>query len=402
MSSPYPPPPPLLPPAPVRRPRRTRLLAAGAAASVLLVGTGAGGAAVALRLLDSGSSAASAGTSQVPSTAAQDGTAVLPPTSPYSRRGQGYGSGSGSGSTSSETASDASAEQSEGIVQISSTLTNGSGAGTGLILSSDGTIVTNHHVVEGATSIEVTVVSSGRTYPARYVGGDAVTDVAVLQLEDAAGLTPAVLSDDAAQVGDAVTAVGDAGGDGGTLTASPGTVSALDQDITVQSSDGGGTALTDLIQLDAYIVPGDSGGAVLDSDGEVVGMNVAASSGSQRVTGYAIPIATVTAVVEQVEAGDESGDVELGYHGYLGVGLDPSAATPLVAQVVDGGAAERAGIAVGDTITAVDGTAVRTAEELRAAIAAHDAGDRVTLTWTAASGSGSESATVTLGEAPVS
>lgn len=400
MSSPYPPPPPLLPPAPVRRPRRTRLLAAGAAASVLLVGTGAGGAAVALRLLDSGSSAASAGTSQVPSTAAQDGTAVLPPTSPYSRRGQGYGSGSGS--TSSETASDASAEQSEGIVQISSTLTNGSGAGTGLILSSDGTIVTNHHVVEGATSIEVTVVSSGRTYPARYVGGDAVTDVAVLQLEDAAGLTPAVLSDDAAQVGDAVTAVGDAGGDGGTLTASPGTVSALDQDITVQSSDGGGTALTDLIQLDAYIVPGDSGGAVLDSDGEVVGMNVAASSGSQRVTGYAIPIATVTAVVEQVEAGDESGDVELGYHGYLGVGLDPSAATPLVTQVVDGGAAEQAGIAVGDTITAVDGTAVRTAEELQAAIAAHDAGDRVTLTWTAASGSGSESATVTLGEAPVS
>lgn len=400
MSSPYPPPPPLLPPAPVRRPRRTRLLAAGAAASVLLVGTGAGGAAVALRLLDAGSSAASAGTSQVPSTAAQDGTAVLPPTSPYSRRGQGYGSGSGS--TSSETASDASAEQSEGIVQISSTLTNGSGAGTGLILSSDGTIVTNHHVVEGATSIEVTVVSSGRTYPARYVGGDAVTDVAVLQLEDAAGLTPAVLSDDAAQVGDAVTAVGDAGGDGGTLTASPGTVSALDQDITVQSSDGGGTALTDLIQLDAYIVPGDSGGAVLDSDGEVVGMNVAASSGSQRVTGYAIPIATVTAVVEQVEAGDESGDVELGYHGYLGVGLDPSAATPLVTQVVDGGAAEQAGIAVGDTITAVDGTAVRTAEELQAAIAAHDAGDRVALTWTAASGSGSESATVTLGEAPVS
>lgn len=403
MSSPTPPPPPFLPPPP--RARRTRrLVAAGAAASVLLVGTGAGGAAVAMRLLDDDGTTPGAGTTGLgPSTTAQDGTGD-DPASPFARRDQGLVvPDQGLGATSAETAGDASAEQSEGIVQISSTMDGGTGAGTGLVLSSDGQVVTNHHVVEGATKIDVTVVSTRRTYTARYVGGDAVTDVAVLQLQDASGLTPAELSDDAARVGDEVTAVGDAGGDGGSLTASPGTVSALGQDITVQSTDGsaGGTRLTDLIQLDAYIVPGDSGGAVLDSDGEVVGMNVAASSGTRQVTGYAIPIATVESIVRKVEEGDESGDIELGYHGYLGVGLDPSATTPLVAQVLDDSAAGEAGVAVGDTITEVDGVAVPTAEALQQAIAATDAGDRVTLTWTGTDGR-EQTATVTLGEAPVS
>ncbi|NHA00136.1 trypsin-like serine protease [Nocardioides sp. W3-2-3] len=399
-----PPPPPYLPPPPPPVPaRRTRrLVAAGVAASVLLVGTGAAGAAVATRLLDDGPTPSAGTTEQGPSTTAQDGTGVAP-TSPYAQRGQGFVvPDQGLGSTSAETASDATAEQSAGIVQITSTLTDGTGAGTGLVLTSDGEVVTNHHVVEGATAIKVTDVSTGRTYTARYVGGDAVTDVAVLQLEDASGLTPADLSGDAAQVGDEITAVGDAGGDGGSLTASPGTVSALGQDITVESTDGsGGTELTDLIQMDAYVVPGDSGGAVLDSDGQVVGMNVAASSGSRQVVGYAIPIATVESVVRKIEDGDESGNVGSGYHGYLGVGLDPSATTPLVAQA-DGGLRRRGrGVAVGDTITKVDGVAVPTAEALQKAIAAKDAGDRVSLTWTGTDGR-SHTATATLGEAPVS
>ncbi|MEV5000899.1 S1C family serine protease [Nocardioides sp. LML1-1-1.1] len=405
MSSPTPPPPPpfLPPPPPTRAWRTRRLVAAGAAASVLLVGTGAGGAAVAMRLLDDGSTPSAGTTRQGPATTAQDGTGD-DPASPFAQRGQGLVvPDQGLGASSAQDAGDATAEQSAGIVQISSTMNGGTGAGTGLVLTSDGEIVTNHHVVEGATTIKVTVVSTGRTYTARYVGGDAVTDVAVLQLQDASGLTPADLSDDAAQVGDEVTAVGDAGGDGGTLTASPGSVSALGQDITVQSTDGsaGGTRLTDLIQLDAYVVPGDSGGAVLDSDGEVVGMNVAASSGSRQVTGYAIPIATVESVVRKIEDGDESGDIELGYQGYLGVGLDPSATTPLVAQLVEDSAAAEAGVEVGDTITKVDGTAVRTAEALQQAIAATDAGDRVALTWTGTDGQ-EHTATVTLGEAPVS
>lgn len=361
-------------------------LALGTAA-LLLVATGAGSAAVATRLLeDDPAPTPSATSTELPTT----------PGSPYVRR-QSYVP-----DTTSPDATDATEEQSTGIVQISSTLTNGTGAGTGLVLDADGTVVTNHHVVEGATAIEVTVATTGETYTARYVGGNAATDVAVLQLEDASGLTPVDLSDDPAEVGDEITAVGDAGGDGGALTASPGTVAALHDDITVESTDGsaGGTALTDLIRMDAYVVPGDSGGAVLDQDGEVVGMNVAASSGTRDVTGYAIPIATVEQVVAQVEADDTSDGVELGYDGYLGVALDPSASAPLVAEVTDGSAAASAGIQAGDTITRVDGTAVTTTDELRAAISAHDAGDRATVTWTTGSG-GTESATVTLGEAPV-
>lgn len=410
MSSPTPPPPPHLPPPPylpplprTRRSRR-RLVAAGAAGAVLMVGTGAATTAVALELLDRDGTT-SAGTSLVPSTTSQDDSGALPDTRELPQLTP-YGSGPGGGlapdtGTGGSTASDATDEQSTGIVQIASTLTNGTGAGTGLVLDPDGTIVTNHHVVDGATRIEVTVVSTGQTFDATYVGGDDVADVAVLQLEGASGLTPVDLSEDAAQVGDAITAVGDAGGDGGSLTAAPGTVSALGQDITVEETDGSAAKLTDLIQMDAYVVPGDSGGAVLDDEGDVVGMNVAASSGTGDVTGYAIPIATVDAIVEQVEAGDESGDVELGYSGYLGVGLDPSASSALVAQVIDDTAAEEAGLAVGDTITAVDGDTVRTAEALRTAIAAHDPGDSVTITWTTSGGT-TESATVTLGEGPVS
>ncbi|NYI46620.1 S1-C subfamily serine protease [Nocardioides aromaticivorans] len=404
MTSPTPPPPYLPPPPPppfgpaghARRRSGRGLVAAGVAGGVLLVGTGAATTAVALQVLDR-DGAASAGTSLVPSTTAQDGTGSRPDTGTLPELTP-YGGGQDAGS---ETASDASAEQSTGIVQITSTLTNGTGAGTGLVLDADGTIVTNHHVVDGATRIEVTVVSTGQTYRATYLGGDAVTDVAVLQLEGASGLTPVDLSDDAAQVGDQITAVGDAGGDGGSLTAAPGTVSALGQDITVQETDGSSTKLTDLIRMDAYVVPGDSGGAVLDDQGDVVGMNVAASSGSRNVTGYAIPIATVESVVDRIEAGDESGDIELGYSGYLGVGLDPSASSALIAQVIDDTAAEEAGLAVGDTITAVDGDTIGTADALRSAIAAHDPGDRVTITWTTSGGS-TRSATVTLGEGPVS
>lgn len=377
------------------------MVAAGAAGAVLLVGTGAATTAVALEVLDRDGTA-SAGSGLVPSTTTQDDAATLPDLRQLPRLAPyGRGSGDTDPDAGGGSATDASEEQSTGIVQISTTLTDGTGAGTGLVLDADGTIVTNHHVVDGATAIEVTVVSTGQTFSATYVGGDAVADVAVLQLEGASGLTPVDLSDDAAQVGDEITAVGDAGGDGGALTAAPGTVSALGQDITVESTDGSSSRLTDLIQMDAYVVPGDSGGAVLDEDGDVVGMNVAASSGSRDVTGYAIPIATVESIVDQIESGDESGDIELGRNGYLGVGLDPSASSALVAQVIDDTAAEEAGLAVGDTITSVDGDAVRSADALRSAIAAHDPGDSVTITWTT-SGGDTESATVTLGEGPVS
>lgn len=312
----------------------------------------------------------------------------------------GPATGSAGTGAPSDTATTATAKESVGLVEITSTLTNGTAAGTGLILSSDGTVVTNHHVVAGATGVRVTVVSTGATYTARYVGGDATADIAVLKLDGASGLTPVDLSPDAASTGDEVVAVGDANGDGGTLTASPGTVAATDQDITVQDDDGGSTRLTGLVALNAYVVPGDSGGAVLDSDGDVVGMNVAASSGSAAVTGYAIPIATVSSVVGEILDGTQSSEIGLGYHGFLGVGLDPATTSALVAGVEDSGAADDAGIVAGDTITSLDGTTIRSATQLRTLLAEHDGGDSVRVGWTT-SGGAKHTATVTLGRAPI-
>jgi S1-C subfamily serine protease len=198
--------------------------------------------------------------------------------------------------------------------------------------------------------------------------------------------------------GDQVTAVGDAGGDGGSLTASPGTVTALQQSITAQS-EGGGSAqrLTGLIQVDADLMPGDSGGALLNSDGNVVGMNVAASSDS--TTGFAIPMTTVMSVVHAIENGDSSGTVDIGYDAFLGVALANNSGTT-ISGVVDGGGAAAAGLRAGDRITAVDGTRVSTASGLRSAIASHSPGDQVRVTWTS-SGGQSHTATVTLGRAPI-
>ena len=223
---------------------------------------------------------------------------------------QGYGGygdlWNGSGTTQQQDATgssdttDASDAAEVGLVEITSTLTNGTAAGTGIVLSSDGTIVTNHHVVAGATAIKVTVVSTGQTYTAHYVGADPVKDVAVLKLVGAQGLQTASLDSSGVQSGDDVTAVGDANGDGGSLTAAAGTVTALDQSITVQDEDGTPHQLEGLIEVNADVIPGDSGGALRGSDGKVVGMNVAASSGTSDIRGYVIPLSTVLTAVQAI------------------------------------------------------------------------------------------------------
>jgi S1-C subfamily serine protease len=261
-------------------------------------------------------------------------------------------------------------------------------------------VVTNHHVVAGATSIKVRVVSTGQTYTATYIGGDATADVAVLKLVGARGLTPVTIANTAARAGDKVTAIGDAGGDGGSLTAAPGTVAALGQNITVGEEDGSSSSLTELIEMNADVVPGDSGGAVRNAADEVVGMNVAASTGSSNVTGYAIPIATVSKVASEILAGQASSTVALGYSGYLGVGLDPASEVPLVAELMNGGAASAAGIKVGATITKLNGTAITSGAQLRALLAKASPGDSATVTWKTARGV-TRSATLQLGTAPI-
>jgi S1-C subfamily serine protease len=317
------------------------------------------------------------------------------------RPGGGWSSGDGSGSApGSSSGSSADAAESVGIVDIDTVLQyqNSQAAGTGMVLTSDGEVLTNNHVVDGATSITVTVVSTGRTYSASVVGTDPSDDVAVLQLSDASGLQTARLSSTPATVGQAVTGVGNAGGTG-TLTAAPGTVTALDQTITASDQSGGNAEqLSGLIETDAAIQAGDSGGPLFDTaTGRVIGMDTAASSGG-AAQGYAIPIATAEAIARQIESGVDNATIHQGYPAFLGVSVQDGDGAA-VADVVSDGPAAQAGIAGGDVITAVGGTSVGSADDLSTALAGYSPGDRVSISWTDASGA-AQSATVTLATGP--
>lgn len=350
--------------------------------------------------------------------------------------GYGYGSGSGgsgssSGSSGSSALASATAAQEVGVVDITSQLTydQAESAGTGLVLTSNGEILTNNHVVEGATSISVTVVSTGAQYTATVVGTDATDDIAVLQLGNASGLSTATLDTASdASVGEAVTGVGNAGGTGGTPSASPGTITALDQTITTQAEQTAASeTLTGLIETDADIQAGDSGGPLFNSADQVIGIDTAAEQGG-ATAGYAIPIETALTIAGQIESGRSSSTVTIGYPAFLGVEVDSAAGASTgsgdgsafggfgsgsstgdttgaatsgatIAGVIDGSPAAAAGLTTGDTITAVNGTAIDSASALTAALGAHAPGDSVSVTWTDASGT-SHTATVTLAQGP--
>jgi len=260
--------------------------------------------------------------------------------------------------------------------------------------------VTNHHVVKGSTEVSVTLATTGSAYEAEVLGTDATHDVAVLRLVDAPPLQEVTTDPARPAVGDAVTAVGDAGGDGGTLTAAEGTVTDSHEPVTVTNDDGTETTIRDLVEVDADIVSGDSGGAVLDTDGEAVGMSVAASSGGTDITGYVIPIRRVLRIAEKILSGDESATVSVGYDAFLGVQLASGTRAATIAGVLEDGAAAQAGIEAGDTVAAIGGTATRTIAALRRVVASHDAGDQVRVAWTDSLGE-THSGQLTLGRAPV-
>jgi S1-C subfamily serine protease len=307
----------------------------------------------------------------------------------------------------------AAAAVSKGLVDVNTTIgyDGAQGAGTGIVLSADGLVLTNHHVVSGATAIRVTAIADGKAYDATVLGYDSTHDVAVLRLKGASGLTVAPLgSSSTVKVGDAVVAVGNAGGRGGTPSAVAGRVRALDQQITVQDErDGSPQRLTGLIQLDAAIVPGDSGGAVVDADGKVVGLVTAASAGAGSgdpgaAVGFAVPINQARSIARQIIDGRSSSTVHIGGTPFLGVQLVPGsslgAAGAQVAGVVPGSPAARAGIQQGDEVTALDGDAVASADALHAAVAAHEPGDSVKVAWTDAAGT-KHRTTLKLGSGPV-
>jgi S1-C subfamily serine protease len=389
------------PVAPTTTPLRSRRSRVALAATLTAVGV-AGGA-----LIGVGTSAA---------TTAGSGSETASQTAPTATLGRGglggfggwpYGTGGGStgattGGSASSAATTVTADQQIGLVNIDTVLSyeSGQAAGTGMVLSSDGEILTNNHVVEGATSISVTVVSTGQTYTATVVGTDPTDDVAVLQLEDASGLQVADFSDQAADLGDTVTAVGNAGGTG-TPSAATGTVTAVEQTIT--ASDGTGSnaeRLDGLIETDADVQAGDSGGPLYDTaSGEIVGMDTAASSGPV-VDGYAIPIDDALAIAEQITGGVDNATIHQGYPAFLGVSVAPTASGGAgVAGVLSGGPAQAAGLSAGDVITSIDGTAIGSADDLATAMSAHDPGETVSVTWTDAAGT-SQTAPVTLATGP--
>ncbi|HVN12487.1 MAG TPA: trypsin-like peptidase domain-containing protein [Kineosporiaceae bacterium] len=311
--------------------------------------------------------------------------------------GGGRSGGSAFGS-SVTTATDA---QQAGVVDIDVALdSGGQAAGTGMILTSTGEVLTNRHVVSGETSMTVTVPATGRTYAAHVVGVAADTDVAVVQMEGASGLDTVKPATHAVSVGDAVVGVGNAGGQGGTPSAAPGQVTDLDQSITATGEDGSDPEqLTGLIETDAAIQPGDSGGPLYDASSTVVGMDTAGSSSGD---GYAIPIDTALAAARQIAsgggqpAGTGQSQAQPSASGYLGVEAEDGAAGVQVVGVVDGAPASTAGLAAGDTITSVARRPVQTVSDLGSVMSSLAPGQTVGITWMDPSGQ-AHAAQVTLG-----
>jgi S1-C subfamily serine protease len=332
----------------------------------------------------------------------QASPAVVQPGSTGRAPWGGWGSGDGtSGNAQPASTGTATTAQEVGVVDIDTVLQyqQAEAAGTGMILTSNGEVLTNNHVVDGATKITVTVVSTGASYTATVVGTDPTDDVAVLQLQHASGLQTVSIRSAAAKVGESVTAVGNAGGAGGTPSAATGTVTALNRSITASDENGANPEqISGLIETNADVQAGDSGGPLYDSSGKVIGMDTAASSGPVA-DAYAIPISTATAIADKIESGVDNATIHQGYPAFLGVSVQDGDGGAAVADVVSGSAADDAGIVAGDVITAVGGQAVSSADSLSSAMAALSAGQHATVTWTDSSGA-AHSATVTLGTGP--
>ena len=387
--------------------------------------------------------------------------------SPFSGGSGNSGTSGNSGSSSSGSGgpSDVSAIASKvdpGLVDVNTTLgyQQEQAAGTGIVLTSNGIVLTNNHVIDGATSISVTDVGNQKTYTASVVGYDRTKDIAVLQLHNASGLQTASIGNSSnASVGQQVVGVGNAGGTGGTPSAAGGTVTALNQSITA-SDEGDGTSeqLSGLIQTNANIQPGDSGGALVDTSGQVLGMDTAASEGysftyngqSSGNQGFAIPINTALSIAHTIEAGNASTTIHIGETAFLGVDISPngsssgsgnggiggsgggnpfggfggfggntgstgntgntgntggsgntgsSSSGASVAGVVTNGPAQEAGLAEGDVITSIGGKTINSANDLTNDMGIYHPGDKVQIGWTDGSGQ-THTATVQLSSGP--
>lgn len=261
------------------------------------------------------------------------------------------------------------------------------GNGAGFVIDPGGQVLTNFHVVSGADRITATV--GGRSYPAELVGYNRRRDIAVLQLLGAAGLPPAPIGDSAQlAVGEPVVALGNANGTGGPLTREIGTVTEFGR--TVQAEDaltGSTDELTGLFEFAAPVVAGDSGGPVINGAGQVVGVTTAASVNYRfgpGGEGFAILINDAMAIGNQIRSRAPSPDVHIGPPVLLGVGVRSAPQRGpgvLIAEVLRGGPAERAGLVDGDIITVLDGVPLDSATTLTYVLDRHYPGDVIDLTW---------------------
>ena len=426
----WPPPPPMPAPAPAPKKRNgLRLIAVGTLAVAIAAGTGVVvGHAV-------WASPSNSTINALPSAGSSSGSSGL---------GSGsFGSGSTSGGSSSSSGTPAqstgnasinaqsvASQVDPGLVDINTDLSyqGAQAAGTGMVLTSNGEILTNNHVIDGATTISVTDLGNNKTYTASVVGYDVTGDVAVLQLKNASGLTTVNLGNSSSvSVGEAIVGIGNAGGTGGTPSTATGSVTALNQSITASDEGANSEQLSGLIESNADIQPGDSGGSLVNADGQVIGMDTAASTGSDDGTnqGYSIPIATALGLARQFEAGKASSTVHIGATGFLGVSIEDSSAGggdngfggfgdssgdgsgdsgsattgADVEGTLSGSPSANAGLAQGDVITAINGKTVTSPDDLLNDLGAYHPGDSVTLTWTDTSGQ-THSASVTLASGP--
>jgi S1-C subfamily serine protease len=309
-------------------------------------------------------------------------------------------------------AASAAARPTTGVVVIETALgyQNTSAAGTGVVLRSNGEVLTNNHVIRGATRIRVLDPGTGRRYTARVLGYSVTADVALLRLQQASGLASVSLgSSTGLRRGQTVTAVGNAGGTR-TLVTTRGTITGVGRTITVHDEHGNAQQLTGLIQTNTELQPGDSGGPLLDDGGRVIGIDTAASTGfafrSGSNEGYAVPINRALLVTRQVRSGRGTATIHVGPTAFLGVAVHPAGyyrdgyvPGALVDNVVSGGPADRAGIAPGDIITSIDGTRVTTPSAVARLILRKKPGDTIKLTWVDGFGNRS-SATVRLSTGP--
>lgn len=299
----------------------------------------------------------------------------------------------------------ASAQSGVVIVNTNLAYEHGAAAGTGIVLTSSGEVLTNNHVIRGSTHIRVVVPGTHTAYAATVLGYDLNADVAVLQLQHASGLTTAAIGDSSKLVrGQTVTAVGNAGGTG-TLAVTTGRITGLDRTITVNDDQGGSVQLASLVETDAPLRPGDSGGPLLDSARRVIGMDSAASASftfHDSHDAYAIPINRAVAIARQIVARRGSAQVHIGDTAFLGVQVQQAGLFRpgvVVGGVVSGGPVARAGVVAGDLITDVGGRQVKSAAKLVSALLVHHPGDKVKLVWTNPL-TGKHSSTITLASGP--